>query len=166
MKLTMTSKLATAGLAMMLGACSSSQVMLTIESEPPGAAVYEGSKLSGTTPVTLNYQGDTDFSNGGCMGTMPIRVEWNNGAEARLSTINLCASQTSRQAYTFAYPDGFPDDDSADLVSTDAVAEPKTLKRRVAPNGQLYYEVSHAPTQRVMHCYSDLNGTRVETSCS
>lgn len=164
MNVTTTTKLIVISLAMSLAACSS-QVMLTIESEPPGAAVYEGDRLYGTTPVTLNYDGDNDFTNGGCMGTMPIRVEWNSGAEARLSTINLCASQTSRQAYTFAYPDGFPTDDSADLVSTDAVAEPKTIKRRVAPNGQLYYEVSHTATKQVLHCYSDVNGTRVETNC-
>jgi hypothetical protein len=164
MNFTTTTKLAVISLAMMLGACSS-QVMLTIESEPPGAAVYEGERLYGTTPVTLNFNGDDDFANGGCMGTMPIRVEWNSGAEARLTTINLCASQTTRQAYTFAYPDGFPVDDSAELVANDAVAEPRVLKRRVAPNGQLYYEVSHSPSQQVLHCYSDVNGTRVETNC-
>lgn len=164
MELQTFARITLAGLALMLGACSS-QVMLTIESEPPGAAVYEGDRLYGTTPVTLNYDGDSDFVNGGCMGTMPIRVEWTNGAEARLSTINLCASQTSRQAYTFAYPEGFPAGDTSSLVATDAVAEPKVLKRRVAPNGQLYYEVSHTPSKQVLHCYSDVNGTRVETNC-
>lgn len=164
MKLNHIARISTVSLALMLGACSS-QVMLTIESEPPGAAVYEGDRLYGTTPVTLNYNGDDEFVNGGCMGTMPIRVEWTSGAEARLNTINLCASQTSKQAYTFAYPEGFPEDKATNMVSNDAVGQPKTLKRRVAPNGQLYYEVSHSPSDQVMHCYSDVNGTRVETNC-
>jgi hypothetical protein len=145
------------GVALLLSACSS-QVALTIDSEPPGAEVYEGDQLYGVTPITLNYEGDDEYREGGCMSTRPISVKWSSGAQARVSTINLCSSQPGDPVYTFDYPEGF--DESA---AGEDVGAPK---RRVAPNGQLYYTVSHAPTEQEVYCYTDIAGDRVRTNCS
>ena len=148
-------------LASMLSACSS-QVLLTIESEPPGAAVFEGGKYWGRAPVTLSYLGSSDFNDGGCMGTAPIKVEWENGAQARVSTISVCGSQEGDREFLFTYPEGFPGIVAQSQVDYGV----KPPLKRVAPNGQLYWEVTHSPTESKLRCYSDLSGATVKTNCS
>ena len=147
--------------AIMLSACSS-QVLLTIESDPPGAAVYEGGKFWGHTPVTLSYMGDSDFNAGGCMGTKPIKVEWEGGAQARVSTINICGAQDRDQEFLFTYPEGFPGQRETQVAEMDTSAP----RKRVAPNGELYWEVTHSPSESTLRCYSDLSGATVKTNCS
>ncbi len=144
--------------ALLMSACSN-RVTLTIESDPPGAAVYEGGTFWGHAPVTLAYTGTSDYREGGCMGTKPIMVQWDSGAQARVSTINLCGVQPSQQDYLFTYPEGF-----GPLVErSDGVKPPL---KRVAPNGQLYWEVTHAPSESKLRCYSDVSGDTVKTNCS
>jgi hypothetical protein len=144
--------------ALLMSACSS-RVMLTIESDPPGAAVYEGGTFWGHAPVTLAYTGSSDYREGGCMGTKPIMVQWESGAQARVSTINLCGSQAQQQDYLFTYPVGF-----GPLAETSDGVKPPM--KRVAPNGQLYWEVTHAPSESKLRCYSDVTGDTVKTNCS
>lgn len=146
--------------AAMLSACSS-QVLLTIDSEPPGAAVYEGGKFWGHAPVTLSYSGSAEFQEGGCMGTKPIMVEWDSGAQARVSTINVCGTQARDQQFMFNYPEGFPGA-LAQAIQDDGPMPPL---KRVAPNGQLYWEVTHAQSDSTVRCYSDLTGDTVTTNC-
>ncbi len=147
--------------ACLLSACSS-QVLLTIESEPPGAAIYEGGKFWGHAPVTLAYTGSADFQEGGCMGTKPIMVEWDSGAQARVSTINVCDTQQRDQQFLFTYPEGFP----GTLGTQTANNGVKPPLKRVAPNGQLYWEVTHSPSESTLRCYSDVSGDTVKTNCS
>lgn len=147
--------------ALLLGACAS-QVTLTIESEPPGAAVYEGGKFWGHAPVTLAYTGSSEFQEGGCMGTKPIMVEWDSGAQARVATINMCGMQAREQEFLFTYPEGFPNALNA-AAADDGVKPPL---KRVAPNGQLYWEVTHSPSESTVRCYSDVSGDTVKTNCS
>ena len=137
---------------LLLGACSS-QVFLTIQSDPAGAAVYEGGELHGVTPVTLNYAGDEE----GCIATRPIRVAWNSGAEARVSTISLCPTSGPEAAYMFTYPEGFSAREEEQLAASDG--------RRVSPNGELYYEVQTGSTSRSVRCFSSVDGDRVSTTC-
>jgi len=146
--------------ALLMSACSS-QVLLTIESEPPGAAVYEGGKFWGHAPVTLSYSGSSDFQEGGCMGTRPIMVEWDSGAQARVSTINVCGTQQRDQDFLFTYPEGFPGN-LAQAPADDGVTPPL---KRVAPNGQLYWEVTHSPSDSTLRCYSDVSGDTIKTNC-
>lgn len=147
--------------ALLLSACSS-QVLLTIESEPPGAAVYEGGKFWGHAPVTLSYTGNQEHQEGGCIGTRPIMVEWDSGAQARVSTINMCGGQAPEQQYLFTYPAGFSEHPK-ELADADGMGMPL---KRVAPNGQLYWEVLHADGDAPVRCYSDLSGATVKTNCS
>ncbi len=146
--------------ATLMSACSS-QVLLTIESEPPGAAVYEGGKFWGHAPVTLSYSGSAEYREGGCMGTRPIMVEWDSGAQARVSTINVCSSQNREQQFLFTYPEGFPG--ALERRTADNAVRPPL--KRVAPNGQLYWEVTHSPSESTLRCYSDLSGDTVKTNC-
>lgn len=148
--------------ALLLSACSTSQVLLTIESEPPGAAVYEGGKFWGHAPVTLAYTGNSEYQDGGCIGTQPIKVEWDSGAQARVSTINMCGSTPPDQEYLFTYPAGFQKKLS-ELADADSLHSPH---KRVAPNGQLYWEVMHSDSDASVRCYSDVTGATVQTNCS
>lgn len=147
--------------ALLLSACSS-KVLLTIESEPPGAAVYEGGKFWGHAPVTLSYTGNAEYEDGGCIGTRSIMVEWDSGAQARVATINMCGSRTRDQEYLFTYPAGFPNNIN-ELADADGMRPPL---KRVAPNGQLYWEVLHTDSDASVRCYSDLSGATVKTNCS
>lgn len=151
--------------ALMLSACSS-QVLLTIESEPPGAAVYEGGKFWGHAPVTLSYTGSMDYQDGGCMGTAPIMVQWESGAQARVATINMCGTQAPEQEFLFTYPEGFspvPEQLASNHSGKDDVKPPR---KRVAPNGQLYWKATHADSESSVRCYSDFSGATVKTNCS
>jgi hypothetical protein len=140
---------------LLLNACSS-QVFLTIESDPSGAAVYEGGELHGITPITLNYAGDDE----GCIATRPIRVAWKSGAEARVSAISLCPTQDGEAAYTFTYPEGFR---NAEQDRDEKLAA--TSGRRVSPNGELYYEVETGASSGAVRCFSSVEGDRVNTTC-
>jgi hypothetical protein len=143
-------------LAAMATACSS-QVMLVINSEPAGAAVYQDGTYWGQAPVTLAYTPTTAYSQGGCMGTKPIMVQWDSGAQARDSTLNMCSSATPEQRMLFTYPEGF-----AEGLKRETPAP----LRRVAPNGQLYFDLFIPGGQgRVLRCYSDVAGQQVRTIC-
>lgn len=144
--------------AVFLSACSS-RVTLTIDSDPPGAAVYEGGTFWGHAPVTLAYTGSSEFRDGGCMGTKSIMVKWDSGAQARVPTINLCETQDRQQGYLFTYPEGF-----GPLAQQGSAVQPPF--KRVAPNGQLYWEVTHAPSESKLRCYSDVSGDTIKTNCS
>ena len=144
-------------LAGMLGACAS-QLMLTIDSEPGGAAVYQDGVYWGQAPVTMVYTPSNEYAQGGCMGTKPIMVQWDSGAQARVTTLNLCASSPGQQQMSFLYPEGF-----AEGIKNESPAP----LRRVAPNGQLYYDLFIPGGQgTVLRCYSDVSGTQVKTICS
>ena len=144
-------------LAALTSACSS-QVLLRIDSQPAGASVYQDGVYWGESPVTLVYTPSTEYANGGCMGTKPIMVQWDSGAQARVNTLNLCASSDSNRQFTFNYPEGFADATGEGAGHLDAA-------RRVAPNGQLFYEVPGPGNAQPKRCYSDVNGSLVRTTC-
>lgn len=140
---------------LLLGACSS-QVFLTIQSDPAGAAVYEGGELHGVTPVRLSYAGDAE----GCIATRPIRVAWTSGAEARVSAISLCPSGNSEASYLFTYPEGFAEAGQGGDARVAA-----SSARRVSPNGELYYQVDSESSDGKVRCFSSVEGDRVNTTC-
>ncbi len=143
-----------------LSACSS-QVLLTIDSEPSGAAVYEGGKFWGRTPVVLSYAASGQLSDGGCIGTRPLKVEWDSGAQARVATISICDVQAQEQRFLFTYPAGF-----ADAMRDNVAGSASASQRRVAPNGELYWELSPDSSDTTVRCYSDVSGATVTTNCS
>lgn len=140
-----------------MSACSS-QLFLTIDSEPGGAAVYQDGVYWGQSPITMAYTPSNEYTRGGCMGTKPIMVQWDSGAQARVTTLNLCATSAGEHDFLFHYPDGF-----AEGIKNE---NPGPV-RRVAPNGQLYYDLFIPGGQgSVLRCYSDVSGQQVRTICS
>jgi hypothetical protein len=73
--------------ASMLGACAGTaprKTMLTYESVPDGAQIYEGEKLLGTVPVTRTYDGDGTSKD---ITTPDVRAVWPSGAQTTFFTI-------------------------------------------------------------------------------
>jgi hypothetical protein len=69
----------------------------------------------------------------------------------------MCSSATPEQRMLFTYPEGF-----AEGLKRETPAP----LRRVAPNGQLYFDLFIPGGQgRVLRCYSDVAGQQVRTIC-
>ena len=71
----------------MLCACAGTpprKAMLTYESVPDGAQIFEGDKSLGTVPVTRTYDGDGQSGN---ITTPDVRAVWPSGAQTTFFTI-------------------------------------------------------------------------------
>jgi len=77
-----------AALASLLGACATTtaprKTMLTYESVPDGAQIYEGDKLLGAVPVTRTYERDGTSDT---VTTPDVRAVWPSGAQTSYFTI-------------------------------------------------------------------------------
>lgn len=82
-----------------------SNLTITYHSDPPGAAIYEGSKLIGRAPVEAGYTPTEEFKHGGCMNLTPLTARWVSGAHAQISTLTACAKATMNQQFSFVRPD-------------------------------------------------------------
>src|SRR5215472_7006576 len=72
--------------ASLLGACAGTpptRAMLTYESVPDGAQIYEGDKSLGTVPVTRTYNSDGKSAN---ITTPDVRAVWPSGAQTPFFT--------------------------------------------------------------------------------
>ena len=73
--------------ASLLCACAGTaprKAMLTYESVPDGAQIFEGDKSLGTVPVTRTYDGDGQSGN---ITTPDVRAVWPSGAQTSYFTI-------------------------------------------------------------------------------
>jgi hypothetical protein len=73
--------------ASLLGACATTparKAMLTYESVPDGAQIYEGDKPLGTVPVTRTYD---SVGTSGNITTPDVRAVWPSGAQTTFFTV-------------------------------------------------------------------------------
>jgi len=73
--------------ASLLGACAGTpthKAMLTYESVPDGAQIFEGDKLLGTVPVTRTYENDGTSAS---ITTPDVRAVWPSGAHTSYFTV-------------------------------------------------------------------------------
>ncbi|HTT42184.1 MAG TPA: hypothetical protein VMG33_03875 [Steroidobacteraceae bacterium] len=73
--------------AALLGACAATparKAMLTYQSVPDGAQIYEGDKSLGTVPVTRTYDSDGTSPN---ITTPDVRAVWPSGAQTTYFTV-------------------------------------------------------------------------------
>jgi hypothetical protein len=89
--------------ALLLAGCATG-VRVTYHSDPPGATLYQDGQPIGKTPTTLTYQATPAFKSGGCQQLRGTLVRWVSGAEASISSLNVCASTGWGQQYTFTRP--------------------------------------------------------------
>jgi hypothetical protein len=100
--------------------------MLTYESVPDGAEVFEGGKSLGTVPVTRTYQSDGKSNT---VQTPDVKAVWPSGAETHFYT-NLPVG--SDRVATLQRPDSAPglqgDLDHAKLVAATRQREEERLR--------------------------------------
>lgn len=73
--------------AALLGACAATaprKAMLTYQSVPDGAQIFEGDKSLGTVPVTRTYDSD---GTSGSITTPDVRAVWPSGAQTSYFTV-------------------------------------------------------------------------------
>lgn len=91
-------------LVMATGCANNLQV--TYSSEPQGAALYEGDKFFGTTPVTLTYPVTEDDKKRGTKTLRGTMVRWVSGASASIAYLTADFQNGYRQTFHFRRPDG------------------------------------------------------------
>lgn len=90
-----------------IGCASTLQV--TYYSDPLGAALYEGGRFWGYTPVTLQYPGaNTSLQSGQCQILNPLSVRWSSGAEASIQNLQACPTNGYNQQFSFIRPSNIP----------------------------------------------------------
>lgn len=96
--------LAVVALAGTLGACST-HVHVIYQTEPPGAAVYQGGQLLGNAPVAVPYPLTESDRQLGYKVIDAVSVKWESGAEASIPGLNADLKQLGlNQQYTFQRP--------------------------------------------------------------
>lgn len=87
-----------------LCACST-QVQVVYQTDPPGAAVYQGGQLLGNAPVAVPYPlTDADRQNGYKI-IDAVSVKWESGAEASIPGLKADLKQLGwNQQYSFLRP--------------------------------------------------------------
>ena len=95
-------------LVLIFSSACSNTVRVTYYSDPAGAALYEGEQFFGYTPVSLDYQVKSEMKKTGCAVLRPTAVRWASGAEAAITSMNVCAINGTTQQFTFVRPTGVP----------------------------------------------------------
>lgn len=91
-------------LAGTLGACST-HVHVVYQSDPPGAAVYQGGQLLGNAPVAVPYQLTDADRQHGYKVIDAVSVKWDSGAETGIPGLNADLKHLNlNQQYTFQRP--------------------------------------------------------------
>lgn len=79
----------------MLSGCATTDVALTVRSQPEGAYItdVESGQGYGNAPVTINYDlsGMTKDANG-CYSLVGVRAQWVSGAQAGYEALSYCGS--------------------------------------------------------------------------
>lgn len=82
----------------MLSGCATTDVALTVRSQPEGAYItdVESGQGYGNAPVTINYDlsGMTKDANG-CYSLVGVHAQWVSGAQAGFEAITYCGDGTS-----------------------------------------------------------------------
>lgn len=160
-------------LCLALSACSRSLV-ITYQSDPPGAMLYEGGRQWGYTPFALKYEPDAAFSSGGCMTLQPSMVRWASGAEASIPSLSACATTGKNQAFVFLRPNGVPgrDLDAQFYAQMQQVAAQQQMASAQRSAVLLAYYNQLIQQNRVViqqstpvNCTSTVIGNQIQTNC-
>jgi len=165
-------KLILLALVSMLGACASS-LKVTYQSDPPGAALYQGAQMFGYTPYTLEYQvSDEDRKRGGKL-LQGTTVKWASGASAQVSSLNADFSKFGlNQSFTFQRPDSYPGRD-IDMQFSLKLQELAIMRQQAnAQQNQAYWQMintinqqNRVPVRTPTNCTSTVIGNTVQTNC-
>lgn len=157
---------------LMLGACASS-LKVTYQSDPPGAALYQGSQMVGYTPYVLEYQVSDDDRKRGAKLLHGTTVKWASGATAQVPSLNADLTRFGlNQQFTFQRPDSYPGRD-IDMQFALKLQELAIMRQQAnAQQNQAYWQMVNTINQqnRVQqrtptNCTSTVIGNTVQTNC-
>ena len=158
-------------LLVILGGCST-MLKVTYQSDPPGAAVYQGSELYGYTPLTLEYEVTEEDKRQGAKLLQGTSVKWASGAAANVPTLTADIRQFGlTQQFTFQRPDSFPGRDIDVRVFLEMQKIQIMKQQAKAERDKAFWEALRAaqpatqPVQRMTNCTSTVVGNTVQTNC-
>jgi hypothetical protein len=148
-----------------------SNLTVTYYSDPPGAALYQGSQSFGYTPQTLTYHISEDDRKKGYIQLQGMSVKWASGASAEIGYLqaDLNAHGTSQQL-TFNRPDSYPGRE-ADVRFALELERLRIMQRQAAAQeSQALWQMYNALIQQnrppsPRNCTSTLFGNTVNTTC-
>ena len=150
------------------------QMNVTYNSDPPGATLYEGSKLLGYCPTTLFYNITPQDRQRGYMLLQSTEVKWVSGATAKIEQLRANLSTGTNQQFTFMRPTGI------EGLETDAkfglevqklrVMEQQLQAQQSANYWQMYNAISNqqkssSTVNLKTNCSSRVIGSTVYTDC-
>ena len=150
-----------------LGACASG-LKVTYQSDPPGAALYQGSQLMGYTPYVLQYEVTDDDRRRGAKLLQGTSVKWASGAAASVPSLTANFNQFGlNQLFTFQRPD-VPGRE-VDMQFALELQKLAIMRQQAsAQQSQAYYQLLQAtrPVVRpTTNCTSTVIGNTVHTNC-
>lgn len=100
-------KVLVGAILILLGGCATAPapLLVTYESDPPGATLYQNGQPVGITPRTLQYPTDETFRSGGCKQLPGTQVKWASGASSTSTSFSVCAAGGRWQKFIHVRPD-------------------------------------------------------------
>lgn len=166
-------------IALFVSGCATN-LQVTYSSEPMGAAVYEGDRHLGTTPVTLTYPLTDEQRKAGSTLLRGVSVRWVSGATASISSLTADLRQYGyHQSFTFRRPDGVPGYETDAryalelqrnaIMMYQAVSQAEAARQAAADRQralqlqqQQLYQQQSRPS---MNCSSYASGSYIYTNC-
>ena len=166
--------------AVVLASGCATSLRVTYTSEPIGAALYEGDRHMGTTPMTLAYPVSEEDKKIGRKRLRGTSVRWISGATASVSYLNADFRNGYGQVFHFRRPDGVPGYDvdanyalqlqrNAIMLyqattQAEAARQAEATRRRQLQLQQQQMLMQQAP--RPTNCTSQVIGNTVYTNCN
>ena len=152
-----------------LAAGCSTALKVTYTSDPPGAALYQGTTNFGYTPVTLEYKPTDEDKRRGVMNLQGTSVKWASGASASISTLSANLNQYGlNQSFNFQRPDiAGREIDMQFALELQKLAIMRQQAR--AQQDQAYYQflsTLRQPVRTQTNCTSSVIGNTVYTNCN
>ena len=85
--------------------CASNQLKITFYSDPSGATIYQGEKVFGYAPVTVNVSVRPEDQELSVIKLLGIKAIWASGVSRSIEYISLDRDKGSAFKYIFARPD-------------------------------------------------------------
>lgn len=151
--------------------CASS-LKVTYQSDPPGASVYEGSRMLGYAPVTANYALTEEDKKTGSKQLLGTTAKWASGATASITYLTADLRQFGlSQSFTFQRPDAYPNRE-ADLqfaIELQKLAvmrqQSQALQNQAAAQARQTQALIDAAS-RPINCTSRVVGSFINTECN
>lgn len=155
--------------AALLMGCST-MLKVTYQSDPPGAALYQGAQLFGYAPVVLEYEVTEEDRRAGVKQLQGTSVKWASGATATIPSLTADLRLVGmNQEFTFRRPDSFPGRDIDMRFALDLERLKLQRQQASAEASRALWESlrPRAPEpQRSVNCTSMVIGGMVHTNCN